>query len=611
VEVDEGPRVRSTILAVAVAAFLLLVVQVVHSWPEPEREPRYRLDLARVTQVGATPRADDVVLHAALVVWSPDDAAIVDARAAVLAPGKPFDLQMAFRSPRADGRQQGSGRFADMASDALPADFGTVDVELRVAGRYLGERDAWHGVQFTSCAGEHDLVWPGGGGTGGSLALPPDDLLVRDGQPVARLSEPNSVALFLRVSKVRDGAAFAAGSRAAWLDAFLANVDADPLPPRESPFPELVDADLQKSPQSGPEHRFEPQGNGSVADLLAAGYVLGDARAVAMAAERLRAPGVLEDVLAAAAHERGSLSGSFAEDRYDEPRRAVTQALVRGVTPQLDAVHSIPRALKLLAVTDRAALARDLGAYLREGALWSPLRRLALERDSFGASPVPRTEFGSVRDAVIARLGFPWGTMLRSSWLLFAWLLFPPVLALVFVWRVRALGSRPSRTFVPTGSWLVAVALLSVTSIGGFSLRALLVPLWWSLAWMLLRRGESRDAALRGVVWLALSLATIDGLQIVRWYTTHETVAAVAPHGVLFGWCLVGLSLAKAGQWRRVDRFAQFVASLVVVGFAQILLDDALSGRTMWPLAVLPAGLFVSFLLGGRRERRPMLAPVA
>ena len=592
-ETGSGNRARRGILSVAAAAFAVLAIQVVNALPKDQPARQFKLDVEGRSggPVGGLSAATPI-LQCALVHWVPGSVAVLATSWQPVAAEEPLEIGLDFITPN---RPQSHAASVPANSRPLPSDFGELAVSLKIEARYLGERDGVHGLHVRDCHGERYSYYRGSGG-GGSWHPPEDDLLLRTAEPTLWFFPAESTAVFFRIAPFADARRFDSGSRGAWLQSFVEHAESDIVPVRGHGFRTIIDPEDEFRRGVNHRNRFAPVRYGSALELLYAGFALDDVAAVARAVELLRVDDRLSRVQAFA---RSGPSREFLDEHYDQPRDELALALVHSVPPKMEKGLFIARALKMLGVTESDVLAADLASYLKQHVRYDQLRRFAYAHEECGGSEVVREEYRGVWHAVIADLGWPWGSVLHSWWRVVAWMLWVPIAALLFVLLVRRKAVELPVRYPPTAGALILLALLSFV-VPGF--RALLVPIWWGLALSYLRRPGSHGVGVRALAWCTLTLATIDGLTQLRWFFAHEVVAAAVPQALLFCWCLLGLRIVQEGRWHYPERFVHFLMALL--GLRVLRLFEIRPNVCMTLLVVGGAlALFVVFLAGGRDER--------
>lgn len=602
--VDSG-RLRARVLGTAALGAVLLAFGLLLRWSGLEPTQAFERDLSPASR--GVSAAQGPVLHVALIAFTIADAAVLDAVSYPMAVGEAFDLEIGFRVPpelqllaSRFGGYSGFGSQGEWldrirSSRALPATFGRLQAHLQLTGVYLGEHQGLSGVRIDELSGHHYSYGTGGGG-GGTWHLPADDVLMRVREPVVRLDLSRGNALFLMLSDPNDPTSFDPGQRDMWLSAFEAAGAMLPSLPNAA-LVEVLDSEPAAGERRAQHLRFAPLGFGPAAELVAAAFVLHDAERAAAGIAELRQGDALERAFAGAARTHDVVLQDFYEEHYCGPRRGLTTALVHGT---IDDFQVRGHELTLLTVLADARPAALLVDRLLKKHLQHDVRSVVLAEEELSATAEVEAQYQRLRAGVIADLPLPWGVVLRSAWLLAIWLLLVPMVALVFVLVTRPAHDGSGRACQLSPLQVTLLAIFTFVTLGNFSLATLLVPVWWGLARRWLRAPLDHGVAERAIVWLALSLVTIEGFRRVGWFVEHEWMTAAGQFGQLFCWCLVGLIVAHDSGWRRPERLAWFLAGLFGLQAWWAFGSEGEVG----PLRIAVFGLtllaFIGFVRGGR-----------
>ncbi len=178
VEKRRGQQMRGAQKPIAILAGLVLVGGVVARFEAQAHvvATSYEMDVthARSHFHPAFSSQQPFELHVALLSFRPASEAILDAVRFPLVEGKPFEVDMGFRTPQESAHVH--GRFDSFRSSSedwrakipqsrpLPEAFGGMELHLALEGAYLGRNEGLHTLKLDQFHGHGYRFSPGGSG---------------------------------------------------------------------------------------------------------------------------------------------------------------------------------------------------------------------------------------------------------------------------------------------------------------------------------------------------------------------------------------------------------------------------------------------------------------
>ncbi len=589
---------RTSLKVIAVTAFCLVLVGTTRGFIEASSpdEPEYELD-CRHRSVDVFP-GGDYMLRLALVQMAVEahTEAVLDAVEIPLRQGVDFTADIGCQTPREPsslpglGIGTGFGGSGNRRGNAtrlrrLPEGFAGISLDLQLDGIYHGAHEGLHLLVFEDFDGHCTRFGPGYT-SGGTCDLPVHCAAMLEDVPFARVYLKEGLALFAVVTSRSSEHVGEPGRLDAWRSAFEEMRHLEPVVDRAA----IEDAVESLTPTDGHDaYRADDfLAFGPLLNLLGASFVLRDHASAAFARGLfIEEPDLLDRIRAAGLPSpEDHVSRRFLRHAGGDWLEFVTGWMIDPERlpsfPSFPAVH-----LRLLDLTDDPAVAAASVERLESLLHYTGVKSYVLGVESLGRTDAVQGEYARLRGMVVRGLPTPWNLVLRSSGWLLAYSLVVPLLALLVV-SVRS--STTIRFHGVSRPLIVLLAIGSFLTLGEFPLMVLLLPVWWVLARRWLRSPGRHGPLERAMVWLALTLSTIEGLQAIRWFVTSPPIDAAAGHGLVFCWILVGLWIVADDRWRRPQLFQVFLVLLLVI-------DSAVAFGSSDDLGALGTALVVAALL--------------
>ena len=602
---------RTSLKVIAATAFCLLLIGTargLHEALNPD-EPEYELDCQH--------RRDDLfpgedhVLRLALVQMAvaAHTEAVLDAVEIPLRRGRDFTADIGCQTPRepSESSRFGSGtgiaglgdqRRSSARARRLPEGFAGISLDLQLEGTYHGTHEGLHLLVFEDFDGTGYRFGLGYSG-GGSCNLSVHCAAMSEDVPIARVYPDQGLAFFALVTSEGSEHVARPGCLDAWRSAFEGLRHLEPVPDRAA-VERAVEA-LQPAGEHEEYHANDFLAYGPLLDLLGAALVLRDHDSAAVAREELTEdPDLLDRIREAGLPwPENHLSESFL--------RQVGQSwldLVAGWTIDLARLPSFQYfpaiGIRILDLTDDPAVASASVDRMESLLRHTGVKAYVMGVDSLGRTDAVQEQFARLRGMVVGTLPAPWSLVLRSPIWLLVYCLLAPLAALLVV-------SVPSRTTIRSHAvsrpLLVLLAIGSFLTLGGFAMKVLIVPVWWVLAGRWLQVRGRHGFLERGLIWLALTLATVDALLAVQWFVSSPPIDVAAGFGVTFCWILVGLWVVADGRWRRPVPLQAFLAFLLLLDLLVAFgAENPIQLLGFWGLVVALLCLG-GFLVSGRETR--------
>lgn len=572
----------------ALIGLVLMVAGVGYSWGlERAKRARettegpgaaWRLDCRDTRRVGF-PSRDGYVLRLALFGFSRAgvEEALLDAVEVQMGPDNRFEFTMGYATipdPQQTRREQLSGTYMRETWQAriprrrrLPPAFDGLQLLLKIQGVHHGQAEGMHLLTWRDDETYEYRFGHGStvGSAGATVILPEHSAAMQEDVPIARMYLQGRLALFAVVTRYSSPVVAHPHERAEWRKAFQ----------RLDTLPDLMDReDVAAAVEAlAPVHQRQLleegdfQAYGPLLDSLTAAWVLGDARSLQEVRGRFAAvPGLLAKLREGVLIETSGTYARWFQDQMARPWLDFVSAWMNGSPGSLPDRDSDLRrwGLRLLELTDDPGFASRLVDSLGRRPNAGKITKSVLEHDALGQTEATRAEYARLRRAVVGTLDPPWSLALRSPVTLVLYCLLVPLLALwVFflrTWVPSGEGFRITRGF------LFLLWILSFVGVWEFPLRVLAVPIWWLMAFVWLQGPFRHGFFERALIWLALTLVTVDALQVVGWYVKSPPIDQAASWGLLFCWILMGFRLVREERWYAPGYFLAFVMSLLAVG---------------------------------------------
>ncbi len=591
----------NSILVIAVGTMVIGVAYMLLESQRGGQEVVYEYDDSSLRTEFAAKRSSGYVLRVALLKLGAQSEVVLDSAQVMLSKGEPFAVDLGFRTPPEQQAADQSSYLGGMNhfsspddwqseirnSRPVPKDYQNFALQLKLSGIYDGGLEGLHLVSFNEFSGHHE-DWTPGSSSGGTLHLPMHQAAMRENVPIARVYLSRGLAFFAVVTHREGGVARSWGKRESWQTAFAAAATKEPLADREA----IASAVSKLGPKlkGGSSTAANYLDYGPLCDLFAAGFALRDPDSIAYVRSQFEAqPELLREVLKAAAPDDTTYATSWYLKQVGGKWADFVSGWFGGaVDPEI--IQSVPP-LRVIELTKDVSLARQVvDATIGQRRYRNPTVTV-LELHELGQTEGVRAEYRRLRSETIATLPFPWCFILQSDVRLLWYCLIVPLLVLLAVMLPVA---RFGRTFTTSRAMVFWLALFSSLTLCEFPLRVLLVPVWWVLCIRWLQEPINHGILGRVLVWLVLTLASVEALQYCNWYVNMPVIDHAVGFTWIFSWILVGYWVLHDGRWRKPHRFMICLWLLLMLNWLQFTIT---SPDGLWVVLAL-LGLGLSYLIG-------------
>ena len=578
-----------TLRSVALVAFVLTAIAIASRIARPVESDSYERD-CKPRSVHYHTNADAYVLRVAVVVLGAADEAILDYNELVLKAGETFQAKFSFATlpSKVPGRHPPAATswFArpELNDDVrrrrkLPPEYGGFELRLDLKGRYFGAHDGVHLLTFEKLEGHsrhYDLRATRGGPNGMHLHA----TALHENEAIARISTRENLAFLAVLTKQNSSCVRDPGQRIEWREAFRASRSSPPVFDRRA-VTRAVEVLRPSISDELPSDAF--LGFGPLVELTTSAFILRDIDSLRFAERRFSAdPGLLEIAFRAGLPSTDAAPSAHFSRHGGRAWKSFVKAWMSGNIaewPSHEARRHWAPLMRLLAVTNNEAVADSLTEKLSTRCSQFLPRRFVMEREDFGSTAVGRSAYRHVRRQVVRSLPLPWNLVLGSNAAMLAYALLVPLLAL-FASCARSRRHDQSTTVSPSLVFILGIG--SFVTLGELPLRFLIVPFWWILGVRYLRDVPGPSTWDRCLVFVTLTLSTLDMLCAVGWFFTHPALEAGLDSALMFAWILVGALVLLDGRWRGGSFFAAFLwIWLLAIGLATFDLLDPTVGSLL------------------------------